>query len=306
LMSYATDSNLLYVFTVFLVSSAFLVEGVAALGGRLGSLALLCFFSLFGVVFYGYMHLMRQTLSFAMFVYGVSCINGERDQYGRALACFAIASTFHIAALPFSIGVLLARMFWTRSRLLLAGGVVIAIPVALAGVNLAVAVLSGFSGRLQAYYQGGTDQDFPTAQFVLAIAFSSWLIYRAIRHPERRARSSLFFMMGLLGVLASVAALLKVLPIALVSRQLMVVVGLLSILTICSLTDLHVGRWSRLILTAVLLARFVTQQFSGAPHLAVFVDTGALQPWAGTVYNLMSGFGRRDSEIPARFGEGAT
>ncbi|MGB2253777.1 MAG: EpsG family protein, partial [Spongiibacter marinus] len=131
LLALISDSSLFYLFMVFFISTFALINGINRLANFRVSVAIVAFFVIFGVVFYGYMHLLRQTLALSFLVWGCSYyIEESKGAITKGWVLFLLSGLLHVAAIPVFIGVVLTRRFWTRSKILLSLGLIIALPLA--------------------------------------------------------------------------------------------------------------------------------------------------------------------------------
>lgn len=282
------SSPKMYLFFIFFILNFCIIRASTIINKKNPLLAYFFFIGFFGLNTYIVMHVLRQALGFGFIILAMAESSTRTNSiYEKpwTLAILLVGCSMHISAVMFALAYLVAKIFWTKSRLILFLGL---FSVTLAPI-LAQAAFSAFtalSPRIEGYEAAKTIALIGSSGLAAAVGMSTILIFTAIRFPSRSEFSSLWYVGGVLGLAITGVALFSIIPVQAVFRQLAFTLALLSMIFAGLLeSDTRQMMVIRYFILAVCCIRFLVIIGEPAPHLLPFQKSGALNPLSGILTN---------------------
>lgn len=286
IISLFTASPIAYLFTVFFITCFSIVRASAKIAPINPVLPLFFLISFFGLNTYILMHVLRQSMAFGFVMLAmVEMSEPMATKFKRMtdLALLIAGCAMHVSVIPIVAAFVVAKSLWTRSRWILSFGVIFAF-FAPSFAGSIFDVISSVSTRLQGYATTTTIALISPFQLWAAGGLSILLIFSALRHVHESPFATLRYVAGILGFIMLSVSLFSSLPVQAVSRQLALILALLSLL-IAGLIGNEKGSWLRNVFLGFIALRLGFMIVIPPPHLVPFQEAGALSTFNGALSN---------------------
>jgi hypothetical protein len=303
LIALLVTSRKAYLLLIFFLINFLVVHAAGRFSRKYAFFVLLCYFATFGGVFFDHIRALRQTLALGLVLCGIGELMQSPTRSLKPYVYLVLAPLIHVSALPVSAAFVVTKMVWNKSRLLMVLGATGSFVVAYTLSNLLITVAYGVSSRIQIYQNSDSTYQISPFQIAIAAFLSVWLLSRGIIRRSETTRGPLWYCGGVLGICLLGIFVSGKLPDQLISREL---IFLLGILTMLASATLRSDRDLRLLMIPVVLfelGRAAIWAFNPPDQMMVMTAHGALYPWSGMVSNGIDYFSN-NVQVPAYYAEG--
>ncbi|MGB2271875.1 MAG: hypothetical protein ACPH15_02535, partial [Pseudomonadales bacterium] len=166
-----------------------------------------------------------------------------------------------------------------------------------------IMMAAGYTSRIQVY-TGDQAGDYQLGQMLFSGISALILFVAALKSDQYEGKAAFYYALAIISTVTLCVASAGAIPSAIVSRQLMFVLGLLSIAVIVSALEEYSSRIVQVLFSLLLCSRLIMQLSGDIAHLTPFKESGALNLLGGLAYNMIEVVDRGSSEIPSWFGWG--
>jgi hypothetical protein len=298
-----TGDKKVYVFLIFLLINYLFVHAANRLSRVNPFFPLLCYFVTFGAVFFDHVRALRQTLSLALLLCGIVELHRDEGKSMRPYLFLMAAPVIHVSSLAVSAAFIATKLVWNRSRLLKLAGALLAFVLAYIVANVVLALFYGVSSRIQVYATAPVVNVISAAQLGIGFLLASWLLYKGVFRTTNDPRAPMWYSSGLLALCLLIVYLSGKLPEQVIARELIYVLGMLTIVSAATLQSDRT--FSRFVIPLVLLEmlRFSLISLDPPDTMLIVNAYGATNPWNGLIVNSIN-YASATVTVPAYYASG--